>query len=117
MADGRTRIINPAARRLLNVPEGMETAGKPYLDVLGQVPPLAEAIDESLRSQQPIVRRVLDLRELASAVPVGAMQLGVTVSPIVDAKVSAKNNSQRDRMLRRFPRVKVLARCRRNRKP
>jgi signal transduction histidine kinase len=93
-ADGETRIINPAARRLLNVPEAMETAGKPYLEVLGQVPPLAEAIDESLRSQQPIVRRVLDLRELASAVPVGALQLGVTVSPIVDAKAGAGGRFQ-----------------------
>jgi len=93
-AEGETRIINPAARRLLNVPEVIDTAGKPYLDVIGQVPPLAEAIDESLRSQQPIVRRVLDLRELASVVPVGAMQLGVTVSPIVDAKAGAGGRFQ-----------------------
>src|SRR5690349_13678364 len=37
-AEGETRIINPAARRLLNVPEVIDTAGKPYLDVIGQVP-------------------------------------------------------------------------------
>src|SRR6185369_16844067 len=36
----------------------------------------------------------LDLRELASAVPVGAMQLGVTVSPIVDAKAGAGGKFQ-----------------------
>jgi two-component system sensor histidine kinase HydH len=85
-ADGRMRIINPAAKRLLNVRNGLETADAPYLDVLGHLPPLAQVVDESLRSQQPIVRRVLDLRELATVVPVGAAQLGVTVSPIVDTK-------------------------------
>jgi signal transduction histidine kinase len=85
-ADGRTRIINPAARQLLNLPEGQASGGTPFADALGHVPPLAAVIEESLRTQEPIVRRVLDLRALASAVPGGAVQLGVTVSPIVDTK-------------------------------
>jgi signal transduction histidine kinase len=89
-ADGRTRIINPAARRLLNVPDATATAGLPFRGVLGHLPPLAAVIDESLRSEQPIVRRVLDLRALQAAAPGGAVQLGVTVSPIVDAKAGGR---------------------------
>src|SRR5215472_4573068 len=89
-ADGRTRIVNPAARRLLNVPDSTKAEpnadGASYRDVLGHVPPLAEVIDESLRTQQPIVRRVLDLRALPTVAEGGGVQLGITVSPIVDAK-------------------------------
>ncbi len=93
-ADGRTRIVNPAARRLLNLvdPAHAEPTadGVLYRDVLGHVPPLTEVIDESLRTQRPIVRRVLDLRALPTAVAGGGVQLGVTVSPIVDAKAGGR---------------------------
>src|SRR5215813_8666672 len=50
-ADGQTRIINPAARRLLNVPEEKNASGTPFTDVLGHVPPLTGVIEESLRTQ------------------------------------------------------------------
>jgi signal transduction histidine kinase len=124
-ADGQTRIVNPAARRLLNVPDSRNsnsnsnsnsTGGDDYRDVLGHVPPLAEVIDESLRTQQPIVRRVLDLRALAAAssaahshshsaaspasseavpaAPRFAGQLGITVSPIVDTTAGGSGRFQ-----------------------
>jgi len=97
-ADGQTRIVNPAARRLLTLIQttgastpgpgadagpaaaasanaAADTADAAYAHLLANVPPLAAVIEESLRTKQPIVRRVLDLR---------AVQLGVAVSPIVD---------------------------------
>jgi signal transduction histidine kinase len=116
-ADGGARIVNPAARRLLNLP----TAGIPsrvpgvansaydaasgggigaaavaaagttgrvelmrtpsYAEVLISVPPLAAVIEETLRTRQPIMRRVIDLK--AHGLRTSAAQLGVTVSPIV----------------------------------
>jgi signal transduction histidine kinase len=108
-ADGGARIVNPAARRLLNLP----TAGVPsrvagianiahdagggdlgaagavamrtptYAEVLISVPPLAAVIEETLRTRQPIMRRVIDLK--AHGLRTSAAQLGVTVSPIVHA--------------------------------
>ena len=99
-ADGGARIVNPAARRLLNLPTavgpsrvgsaapGMPAAsGAPgaasYAEVLISVPPLAAVIEETLRTRQPIMRRVIDLR--AHGLRTNAAQLGVTVSPIVHA--------------------------------
>jgi signal transduction histidine kinase len=108
-ADGGIQIVNPAARQLLGVPDVASTddaeasasadngaasadaaaagaaARGSYRVMLRHVPPLVELIDESLRTRQPIVRRVLDLRALAVA-----QQLGVTVSPIVDAKAGGR---------------------------
>jgi signal transduction histidine kinase len=119
-ADGGARIVNPAARRLLNLPTAFAptrvaaataaaaaaaagaagTAGNAgsagagggaglanmmrtpsYAEVLISVPPLAAVIEETLRTRQPIMRRVIDLR--AHGLRTSAAQLGVTVSPIV----------------------------------
>jgi signal transduction histidine kinase len=117
-ADGGARIVNPAARRLLNLPTAVAptrvaaaasaagnagssgsagTAGAAgaaggaglanmmrtpsYAEVLISVPPLAAVIEETLRTRQPIMRRVIDLR--AHGLRTAAAQLGVTVSPIV----------------------------------
>jgi signal transduction histidine kinase len=104
-ADGGARIVNPAARRLLNLPTAVGpsrvaaataaaavaaggTAGRAdlmrtpsYAEVLISVPPLAAVIEETLRTRQPIMRRVIDLR--AHGLRTSAAQLGVTVSPIV----------------------------------
>jgi signal transduction histidine kinase len=110
-ADGGARIVNPAARRLLNLPTGgvpsrvpgmansaygsgmsgqgaTATAGvgtrtPTYAEVLISVPPLAAVIEETLRTRQPIMRRVIDLK--AHGLRTSAAQLGVTVSPIVHA--------------------------------
>ncbi len=73
-ADGRTGIVNPAAKRLLRLTDAPASAA--YADLLADVAsPLVTVIDEALRTKQPIMRRVLDVH--------GA-QLGVTVSPIVE---------------------------------
>ena len=99
-ADGGARIVNPAARRLLNLPTAVgpsrvgsaapgipAASGAPgaasYAEVLISVPPLAAVIEETLRTRQPIMRRVIDLR--AHGLRTNAAQLGVTVSPIVHA--------------------------------
>lgn len=98
-ADGSARTVNPAARRLLNLPNAVVTSRVPagtagaagradlrrtptYAEVLVSVPPLAAVIEETLRTRQPIMRRVLDLR--AHGLRTSAAQLGVTVSPIVN---------------------------------
>lgn len=52
-----------------------------YAEVLVSVPPLAAVIEETLRTRQPIMRRVIDLR--AHGLHTSAAQIGVTVSPIV----------------------------------
>ena len=52
-----------------------------YAEVLISVPPLAAVIEETLRTRQPILRRVIDLK--AHGLRTSAAQLGVTVSPIV----------------------------------
>ena len=54
-----------------------------YAEVLISVPPLAAVIEETLRTRQPIMRRVIDLK--AHGLRTSAAQLGVTVSPIVHA--------------------------------
>ena len=87
-ADGGARIVNPAARRLLSLPTAVMTPRLPnagrvpsYAEVLISVPPLAAVIEETLRTRQPIMRRVLDLK--AQGLSTSAAQVGVTVSPIV----------------------------------
>lgn len=109
-ADGGARIVNPAARRLLSLPTAIApsrvapvpagtggaagtsgtagTAGRvemmrtpSYAEVLVSVPPLAAVIEETLRTRQPIMRRVIDLK--AHGLHTSAAQIGVTVSPIV----------------------------------
>lgn len=109
-AEGHARIVNPAARRLLDLPELAESAdraaptGLPGLPgqsraadddaaldqhgattrdcawLLAGVPPVAAVIEEALRSQEAIMRRVIDLRMLTLSS--GAAHVGVTISPI-----------------------------------
>ncbi len=73
---GDVRILNPAARRLLGLPDA-DWKGH-YRDVLASSP-LSEVIDESLTGSEPIVRRALPLKSKT-----GASHLGVTVSRIRD---------------------------------
>src|SRR5438093_2179235 len=74
---GDLRILNPAGRRLLDVPETLE------LDEYRRTPftqPLHDVVDECLQMRQPIVRRAVVL-------PAGGAldtHLGVTVSPLFD---------------------------------
>jgi signal transduction histidine kinase len=71
------RIVNPAGRRLLGLPDG--AGGRPLREVLAARRPLADAIGECLSTGRPIVRRALDMGEAGAAT-----HLGVTVSPVLD---------------------------------
>jgi signal transduction histidine kinase len=72
--DGQVRILNPAGRRLLNVP-GDAVPGDHR--ALGQ-PALTEVIDECLKTGAAVVRRTIHLPERNE----GPSRLGVTVSPL-----------------------------------
>lgn len=68
---GTVQILNPAARRLLrieHVPLG------PLRTVLASAEPLADAVEEGLRTNRPLVRRSLQIHG-------GRLHLGVTTSP------------------------------------
>jgi signal transduction histidine kinase len=74
--DKQVRILNPAGWRLLNLPPGQVLGS--YRDVLADASPLADVMEECLRTGQAIVRRALEMpgeRQVAS-------HLGVTVSPL-----------------------------------
>jgi two-component system sensor histidine kinase PilS (NtrC family) len=71
---GFVEVLNPAGRRLLEVP--IEPLGAPYQQVLGATSPLVGVIAECLETGKPIVRRSVEM-------PAGlaTTHLGVTVSP------------------------------------
>lgn len=73
--DGQVRTLNPAGQRLLGVPPAPSYGA--YRTVLAGAAPLADVIDECLRTGQPIVRRAVELPGSTS----GVLHLGVTVSP------------------------------------
>ena len=72
--DGIVRTLNPAGRRMLGLTEA-ETDG-PFREVLENAGPLADVLDECLRTSRPVVRRAVPL------VGAVASHLGLTVSPI-----------------------------------
>ena len=84
--DGHVRTINPAGRRLLNLPEE-EWTGAPdvssvegFRELLAGAQSLAEVIDESLATGRAVVRRAIQIDRPSG----GVSHLGVTVSPIRD---------------------------------
>jgi signal transduction histidine kinase len=76
---GVIRILNPAARRMLNIPEAAEVR-RDYRQVLRQ-PALSAVIDESLASHVAISRRTV---QLTPGPADGVSHLGVSVSPLFD---------------------------------
>ena len=70
---GAVRSVNPAARRILSLPDA--PMGAPFRQLLARAPELADVIGEVLETSEPIARRTVD-RE--------SSHLGVTVSPIRD---------------------------------
>jgi signal transduction histidine kinase len=75
--NGDIRILNPAGRRVLHIPESLS------LDAYRRSPneqPLLDVIDECLQTRTPILRRPVVLPEHDRA----ATHLGVTVSPLFD---------------------------------
>ncbi len=75
--DNRVRIINPAGRRMLRVPEA--ASFDDYRQLLGE-PALSAVIDECLQTRGAIARRRVALPEGRE----GTTHLGVTVSPLFD---------------------------------
>ena len=75
--NGDVRILNPAGRRMLDLPEAAST--EPF-ERSARVQPLLDVIDESLKSGAAIVRRGVTLPENGH----GVTHLGVTVSPLFD---------------------------------
>ncbi len=76
--DTQVRILNPAGRRLLGLSPHQALGS--HRQMLKDAQPLADAIEECLRTSQPIVRRALEMPGHARA----ASHLGVTVSPLSD---------------------------------
>jgi signal transduction histidine kinase len=75
--NGEVRIMNPAARRLLDLPD-TPVAGD-YRTVINE-PALSQTIDECLSNGRAILRRTVHLPEGRRA----ASRFGVTVSPLFD---------------------------------
>jgi signal transduction histidine kinase len=75
--EGGVRIVNPAARRLLNLGNGPITGD--YRSVIDE-PALSATIDECLSTGTAVLRRTVTLPEGRRA----ASRFGVTVSPLFD---------------------------------
>ncbi|HKY22292.1 MAG TPA: ATP-binding protein [Vicinamibacterales bacterium] len=75
-SDSRLRILNPAGRKLLHLPEA--TLERTYRELLP--PPLALVIEECLNAGKPIIRRQLCVGPAGSS----PGYLGVSVSPLSD---------------------------------
>jgi signal transduction histidine kinase len=76
---GEIRILNPAARRMLNIPDAADVR-RNYRHVLRQ-PALSAVVDELLSTHVAISRRTVQLTPPAGD---GASHLGVSVSPLFD---------------------------------
>jgi signal transduction histidine kinase len=77
--DRTIRIMNPAARRLLDVPEGAISGD--YHQMIEE-PALSDIIDGCLATGTPVIRRTVHLPEGRRR----ASRFGVTVSPLFDGE-------------------------------
>jgi signal transduction histidine kinase len=74
------RIMNPAGRRMLDLPESEIPDALAHGGPQRREQPLFDVVDECLSSGSPIVRRAVALPDTGH----GATHLGVTVSPLFD---------------------------------
>lgn len=81
-AAGRVEILNPSGRRLLGI-EG-DPVGADYRVLLGASAPLVDAIATCTRTGEPVLRRAVEM-----PAGTGVARLGVTVSPLGGAELSA----------------------------
>jgi two-component system sensor histidine kinase HydH len=72
------RILNPAGRRMLNLPDG--AIARDCRTALAEFSPLADTVQECLSTGRPVVRRTLEIRSGDHAVT----HFGVSVSPLSD---------------------------------
>jgi PAS domain S-box-containing protein len=77
--NGEIRILNPAARRMLNIADEADVQ-RDYRKVLRQ-PALSKVVDETLATHIAISRRTVQLTAPSGD---GASHLGVSVSPLFD---------------------------------
>ena len=77
--NGDVRILNPAGRRMLHVPD--DAPVETYRSLLPE-PVLSDLIDECLATRGPILRRAVTL----PASSAGALHMGVTVSPMTNER-------------------------------
>jgi PAS domain S-box-containing protein len=77
-SEGQIRILNPAGRTLLGL--SSEAVSQQYRDVLRHFVPLANVIEDCIKSRRPAVRRKLEM-ESGEGRPA---YLGVTVSPLTN---------------------------------
>lgn len=75
--NGEVRIINPAGRRLLSVPDDAALAN--FRELIGE-PAMSQVIDECLSTSVAVVRRTIHMPDRGQ----GALRFGVTVSPLFD---------------------------------
>jgi PAS domain S-box-containing protein len=76
---GHIRTLNPAGQSMLGL-EGEEWQG-PYRDVLKHALPLADVLEECLRTREPVARRSVSMTGIPGS---SVSHLGLTVSPIRD---------------------------------
>ncbi len=76
---GHIRTLNPAGLAMLGLAD-QEWQG-PYRDVLKRAAPVADVLEECLRTGQPIARRSIPMAPMAGS---SVSHLGLTVSPIRD---------------------------------
>jgi signal transduction histidine kinase len=76
--DAQVHTLNPAARRMLNLPDGV--ALRPLGEQLAGATPMADVIAETLTTGRPVVRRTVSFASGGRAA-----HFGVTVSPILEA--------------------------------
>lgn len=74
------RILNPAGRRMLNMPEG--GISQDYRAALGAFRPLVDTVQECLSTGRPVVRRTLEIRSDDRKVT----HFGVSVSRLSDER-------------------------------
>lgn len=84
---GAVRTLNPAGRRMLELPESLtgdngegDAGGEPYMRTPREAP-LMTVVDECLKNGEAIVRRTVNLPGVGRGV-----HLGVSVSPISDGQ-------------------------------
>jgi signal transduction histidine kinase len=78
--NGEVRTLNPAGLRMLHRPQ--VEPGIRLRDLLADASPIAEAVEECLSTSRPILRRAIPIAQRDGS----RTHLGVTVSPLFDAK-------------------------------
>jgi two-component system, NtrC family, sensor histidine kinase HydH len=80
--DAGIRVLNPAGRRLLRLPDF--DAGTKLRTLLADSPALVQVVEECLDTAQPVVRRAVTVARPDA----GPQHFGVTVSPLCDERGS-----------------------------